>query len=320
MSFWIGRIAQALCALFAVSILAFLFLELAPGDYLDRMRLSPQISQETLEAMRVQYGLDRPFVARYWTWLGAVVTGTWGYSFAYGIAVAPLVWGRVMNTLVLGASALAVAWALALPVGVWWATRRSTAAGFSMGFLTSVILGFPELILALILLVLAERSGAFPVGGMRSIGAEDLSAWGRARDLLWHLVLPVTTLALPAFAMLVRHVKAAVEDVMAETFVLNARALGVTGRRLVLHHVLRPAANPLISIAGLSVASLLSGSFIVEVVMGWPGLGPFLLEAIRARDVHVVIGGVMCSAVLVIAGGLLTDLVLYLNDPRMAAR
>ena len=315
-SFWIGRIAQALFALFAVSILAFLFLELAPGDYFGRMRLSPQISRETLEAMRVQYGLDRPFVERYWTWLGAVVTGTWGFSFAYGIAVVPLVWGRAMNTLVLGASALAVAWALALPVGVWWATRRSTNV-FSLGFLTSVILGFPELIVALAMLVLAERSGAFPVGGMRSIGADDLSTFGRARDLLWHLVLPVTTLALPAFAVLVRHVKAAVEDVMEETFVCNARALGVTGRRLVLHHILRPAANPLISIAGLSVASLLSGSFIVEVVMGWPGLGPFLLEAIRARDVHVVIGGVMCSAVLVVAGGLLTDVFLYLNDPRM---
>ena len=283
------------------------------------MRLSPQISKETLEAMRVQYGLDRPLVERYWMWLGAVVTGTWGFSFAYGIAVAPLVWGRAMNTLVLGTSAAALAWALALPIGVWWATRRGTAA-FSMGFLTSVILGFPELILALILLVLAERSGAFPVGGMRSIGADDLSTWGRARDLLWHLVLPVITLALPAFAVLVRHVKAAVEEVMTETFVWNARALGVTERRLVLHHVLRPAANPLISIAGLSVASLLSGSFIVEVVMGWPGLGPFLLEAIRARDVHVVIGGVMCSAVLVVVGGLLTDVVLYLNDPRMASR
>ena len=211
MNFWIGRIAQALFALFAVSILAFLFLELAPGDYLDRMRLSPQISQETLEAMRVQYGLDRPFVERYRTWLGAVVTGTWGFSFAYGIAVAPLVWGRAINTLVLGTSAAAVAWALALPVGVWWATRRSTAVQ-SMGFLTSVILGFPELILGLTLLVLAERSGAFPIGGMRSIGADDLSTLGRARDLLWHLVLPVTTLALPAFAVLVRHVKAAVED------------------------------------------------------------------------------------------------------------
>ena len=93
--------------------------------------------------MRVQCGLDRPFLERYWTWLGAVVTGTWGFSFAYGIAVAPLVWGRAINTLVLGASAATVAWALALPVGVWWATRRSTAA-FSMGFLTSVISAFPS--------------------------------------------------------------------------------------------------------------------------------------------------------------------------------
>ena len=152
---------------------------------------------------------------------------------------------------------------------------------------------------------------------MWSIGASELTFVGRVGDLAWHLILPVTVLALPAFALLARHVRTAVEDLMDEPFVTKARALGISGRRLVLHHMLRPAASPLISIAGLSIASLLSASFIVEVVMGWRGLGPFLLDAILARDVHVVIGGVMCSALFVVASGLLADIALYLNDPRI---
>lgn len=319
MNFWISRIAHALFALFAVSVLAFVFLELAPGDYLDRMRLDPRVSNESLQAMRSHYGLDRPFSERYWSWLKAVVNGTWGYSFAYGSAVAPLIWSRALNTLLLSVCASALAWAVAVPVGVLWATRKRPL-GTPLSFITSAIVGIPELVLAVVVLVLAERTRAFPVGGMWSIGVEELGLAARVRDLLWHLMLPSVTLALPAFAVVTRHVRAAVEEVQEETFVLGARALGADDRRLLVHHMLRPAANPLISIAGLSIASLLSASFVVEVVMGWPGLGPFLLDAIHARDVHVVIGGVMCSAVLVIAGGLVSDLALYLNDPRIAVR
>ncbi len=318
-SFWISRILRALSALMAISFLAFLFLELAPGDYLDRMRLNPQISRETLELMREQYGLDRPFLERYWNWLGTVVDGTWGFSFAYGTAVAPLIWARAFNTLLLSVGASVVAWTAAVPMGALWATRKRALGPF-MAIATSLCIGLPELILAMIALVAAQRSGWFPVGGMASIGASDLTYLGRARDLAWHLVLPVAVLALPAFALLTRHVRSAIEDVMGEPFVTRARSFGISGRRLVVHHMLRPAASPLISIAGLSVASLLSASFVVEVVMGWPGLGPFLLDAIQARDVHVVIGGVMCSAVLVVAGGLAADLAHYLNDPRIDAR
>lgn len=318
-SFWIRRIVRALSTLLAISFLAFLFLELAPGDYLDRMRLNPQISRETLEAMRVQYGLDRPFLERYWNWLRAVADGTWGFSFAYGSAVAPLIWARALNTLLLSVCASVVAWIAAVPIGALWATRNNGVGSF-LGIVTSLCVGLPELILAVVALVVAQRSGVLPVGGMASMGASDLAPFERARDLAWHLVLPVAVLALPAFALLTRHVRSAIEDVMDEPFITRARSFGISGRRLVLHHMLRPAASPLISIAGLSIASLLSASFVVEVVMGWPGLGPFLLDAIQARDVHVVIGGVMCSAVLVVAGGLAADLVHYLNDPRIDAR
>ena len=195
MRFWITRIAHALFALVAVSLLAFLFLELAPGDYLDRMRLNPQISRETLEAMRAQYGLDRPFVERYLSWLGAVLTGTWGFSFAYGVAVAPLIWERALNTLLLSVSAAALAWLVAVPAGIFWATRHRPSANALMGLGTSLIVGLPELVLALALLVFAERTRAFPVGGMWSIGAGDMSLFRRVSDLLWHLVLPRTCCA-----------------------------------------------------------------------------------------------------------------------------
>lgn len=319
MKYWVRRIAHAVSVLVAVSILAFMFLELAPGDYLDRMRLNPQISDETLEAMRSQYGLDRPFLERYIGWLGAVFRGTWGFSFAYGSAVAPLIWARALNTLVLSLGAMWVAWTLAVPAGVFWALRRRSLDSF-MSVATSLIVGLPELVVAVCALIVAERSRLFPVGGMRSIGAEELTWLARVGDVMWHAILPVAVMALPAFAMLARHVRSAVTDVMDEPFVLEARSLGISGRRVVLQHMLRPAASPLISIAGLSVASLLSASFIVEVVMGWPGLGPFLLDAIRARDVHVVIGGVMCSAVLVVAGGVVADVALYVNDPRIERR
>ena len=163
-SYWVRRIAHALSALVAVSVLAFLFLELAPGDYLDRMRLNPQISIETLEAMRTQYGLDRPFVERYWSWLGAVLQGTWGFSFAYGSAAAPLIWSRALNTLLLSVCATALAWTLAVPAGVFRATRKNSVGPVEtlMGAVTSLIVGLPELVLAVLALIIAARSGRFP--------------------------------------------------------------------------------------------------------------------------------------------------------------
>ena len=225
-SYGIRRVAHALSALFAVSVLAFLFLELAPGDYLDRMRLNPQISTETLEAMRTQYGLDRPFVERYWSWLLAVLQGTWGFSFAYGSAVAPLIWARALNTLLLSVCATVLAWTLAVPAGVFWATRKSSVGPVEtlMSVVTSLIVGLPELVLAVVALIIAARSRAFPVGGMWSIGASELTVGGRVGDLAWHLILPVTVMALPAFALLTRHVRAAIEDVMDEPFVQAHRA------------------------------------------------------------------------------------------------
>ena len=135
--------------------------------------------------------------------------------------------------------------------------------------------------------------------------------------MAWHLVLPATALILLTLPVLVRHVRASVVDTLSAPFVLAARARGVPTRRLLFRDVLRPAANPLISLLGLSIAGLLSTSLVIETLMSWPGLGPLLLDAIASRDIHVVIGAVLCSTLLLLAGNLLADGLLVLTDPRL---
>jgi peptide/nickel transport system permease protein len=291
---------------------------MVPGDYFDEMRLNPQISSETMDALRSQYGLDRPFVVRYVEWLGSVVRGNWGFSFAYGTPVAPLLWSRAQNTLILGSAALLIAWAIAIPAGVFWATTRKRTWDPIWAAGTAMLLSFPEVLWALIFLLFAAETGLLPLGGMWTLGASEQAIDRRMGDLAQHMVLPVLALVLPRLGVLVRHVRAAVAEIRGLPFVQAARAMGTPKSRLIVRHILPPAANPLITLFGLSIASLLSGSLIVEVVMGWPGLGPLLLEAILARDVYVVIGGVMCSAVLLVVGTAISDLLLSYNDPRIA--
>jgi peptide/nickel transport system permease protein len=207
---------------------------------------------------------------------------------------------------------------IAIPVGTLWAMREKRLWGNVAGMTTATLLAFPEVLWALLFLLLAVETGAFPVGGMRTVGGGELALHEQWLDIGRHMVLPVLALSLTRLGAVVRHVRAAVAEVHDLPLIRALRAMGTPEYRLVLRHTLRLAANPLITLFGLSIASLLSGSLIVEVVMGWPGLGPLLLEAILARDVHVVIGGVMCSALLLAAGGAVTDLLLYFNDPRLA--
>jgi peptide/nickel transport system permease protein len=165
-------------------------------------------------------------------------------------------------------------------------------------------------------LLLAVRTGYFPTGGMVALGFADLGPWDKIKDALSHFLLPVTALTLVSLPVLIRHVRASLLDVLHAPYIQAARAIGISERRLLFHHALRAAANPLISLLGLSVAALLSVSLVVETVMSWPGLGPLLLEAVVARDLHLVVGAVTCSTLLLIAGSLLSDGLLYLVDPR----
>lgn len=311
------RLIEAAILLLGVSVLTFLFSALAPGNYFDEMRLNPQISPETVASLRAQYQLDRPLPVRYARWVSALLHGEMGFSFAYNSPVAPLLAVRARNTLWLTLTATLIAWAIALPLGIWSATCICRWPDRVVSWATASFLILPDLVLALGLLIVAVRSGWFPTGGLVSAGFETFSTLGKIRDVAMHLALPVAALVLTSLPILVRHVRAAVGEVLDAPFLRAAEGHGIPRRRLLYHYALRAAANPLISLLGFSIGALLSGSLLVEVVMSWPGLGPLLLEAILARDLYVVIGGVLLSTIFLVSGNFLADMLLYWADPRI---
>lgn len=317
MRFIFRRLAHAVLLLLAVSFLSFALLQLTPGDFFDGLRLNPEISPQTIESLRAQYGLDRPLPVRYERWVAALLHGQLGFSLAYKSPVGPLLRERAWNTLLLTGTATLLSWLMAIPIGVWSATAKGKWPDRVSGVATSTLLTVPDLLLFLLLLLLAVRTGWFPSGGMVSAAGDANGFWARAFDIAKHLVLPAAGLALVALPALVRHIRSSMIEVLASPFIRAARAHGIPRTRILFRYALPVAANPLISLFGLSIAGMLSASALAEVVLSWPGLGPLLLESVLARDVYVVAGTVMVAAVFLIGGNLLADLLLFAADPRI---
>ena len=317
MRYLLRRGLRAVLLLFGVSVLCFLFTEMAPGSFFDEMRLNPQISPETISTLRARYGLDQPLVLRYGRWLRAVAHGDLGFSIAYNAPVAPLLWSRALNTLLLAVTAMLLTWIIGVPVGVWSAAYRGRWFDRVVEAGNSLLISVPEIVIALALLALAVRTRAVPVGGMMSLGHDELSAWGKFQDFARHLILPTAILVLAGVAIVIRHVRSSSVEVLDAPYVRAGRGLGIGQSRLLFRHVLPVAAGPAISLFGFSIASLLSGSLLVEVATGWPGLGPLLLEATLARDLYLVIGGIIFSALFLLAGNFIADLLLLAADPRI---
>ncbi len=311
------RFIRSILLLLGVSLLCFLFTEIAPGSFFDEMRLNPQISPETISAMEARYGLDQPWPDRYWRWLRSIARADLGYSISYNVPVAPLLWSRAKNTLLLTISAMVLTWIVSVPVGFWAAVHRGRLADHMVTVVSALVVAIPEVVIALSFLAIAVRWRILPVGGMASVDSDGLSFLAKQRDIGLHMLLPTLILVIVESAIIVRHVRAIVLEVLEAPYVHAARALGISQVRLLLRHVLPVAANPAITLLGLSLAGLLSGSLLVEVVCGWPGLGPLILEATLARDLYLVIGGLMLSALFMVGGGLFADALLLLFDPRI---
>ncbi|MGA8408798.1 MAG: ABC transporter permease [Candidatus Acidiferrales bacterium] len=317
MKYFGRRLAHAVLLLLGISIFSFALLQLAPGDFFTSLEVNPQVSAHTVAALRAQYGLDRPLPVRYGSWLVAVLRGDLGTSFAYNSPVAPLLALRARNTLLLTGTATLLAWLLAIPLGIWSAAHQGKLGDRAGGVVTSTLLTVPDLVLFLALLLLAVRTGWFPTGGMISAEFSDLSFWSKVKDVAYHLLLPSLGLALATLPPLVRHIRSAMIEVLDSPFIRAARAHGIAEHRVLLRYALPVAANPLISLFGFSIATMLSAGLLVEVILSWPGIGPLLVEAILAKDVFVVVGTVMLSAVFLVAGNLLADMLLFAADPRI---
>ena len=314
------RILHGLALLIAVSFAAFAFAQLAPGDYFTALNVDPRISPGTADAMRRHVGLHRPFLVRYGAWAAGVARGDFGVSLAYNAPVSALLRERILATLLLTGTATLASWIFALPLGIWSATQRSGWADMLTRVFFTLLLIIPDLLLAIAVLVLAVQTGWFPPGGMGSPDRTSMTVAQGLRDLLHHLALPAGVLAIGMLPVLARHVRASMIATLDAPFALAARAHGIPSRRRLFRHLLPVAANPLIGLFGLSLGTLLSASLLIEVVMGWPGLAPLLVESIMARDIAVVLGAIMLSAAFLIAGNLVADLLLYRFDPRIRVR
>ncbi len=303
--------------LLGITIMSFAIIQLSPGDFLAEIRLNPVVSQETVDRMRVSFGLDRPLYIQYVRWLTNVIRGDFGFSFSYHVPVLWLIQSRLVNTLLLNVIALAVAWAIAIPVGIHAARHQYTASDNLLSFASYVGISTPTFFSGLLLLFVAFKTGWLPIGGMTSLDYDVLPWFGKVLDVLHHLIIPVVVLGVLSVAGLMRQMRANLLEVLRHDYVKTARAKGLTERVVVNRHAVRNAINPLITIFGLELGGLLSGSAILENVIGWPGLGQLILEAVVRKDLYVVMGSLVIGGVTLVIGNLIADILLAYSDPRI---
>ena len=314
------RVLLSIPLLLAISALTFLLLQMAPGDFLNIMRANPNVSQEALEAMARQFGLDRPWYVQYGLYLKNIFLHfNFGESFSRHQPVFVVLREGMLNTLLLAGSAAVITWGLAIPLGVWAAVRQYSWVDKVLSVVAFLWLSIPEVLSGLVLLFIASRSGGLlPVGGMHSLDWEYMDVWGKAGNLLRHLAFPALVVGLIPLASRMRQMRGNLLDVLRLDYVTTARAKGLDERTVIFKHAVRNAINPLITLFGFTLGALLSGAFITEIIFSWPGLGRITLDAVLGQDQYLVLGSVLVASMMLIAGNLIADILLAVADPRIA--
>ncbi len=303
--------------LLGITGLVFLLMSLAPGDFLTPVRAQRDVSNELIQAIEQQFGLNQPWYVQYVKWLGNVVTGNLGHSWAYKMPVVDLIGQRMFATFLLSVSALVVAWGIAIPLGVLAAMYKDSIFDRISGFLAYAALSLPEFFLALLFMFFAAQSGWFPMGGATSIDYEFMSAGGQILDRIHHLILPALALGIGSVASIMRIMRANFLDAVQADYVKTARAKGLREFSVMFKHALRNAINPLVSAFGFAFSGLLSGALIVEIVLQYPGLGQLMYQSILREDQFVVLAAVMLGCTMLVVGNLIADLLLGWSDPRI---
>ena len=319
------RLLSGMALVLAVVTVAFVLLQLAPGDPA-RFWVGPAATQDDLEAARRALGLDRPLLTRYLGWLAGFLRGDWGSSLAQHRPVREVLGAALPATLLLSGASLLVTYLGGIIVGLVQAVKRARPVDTLLTVVTVVVYGLPAYWVALVLVLVfaygAARLGwpawlQFPAMGVQSLDADFLSPGARLLDRLEHLALPLVTLGALGVAGTARFVRGAAVDVLTLDFVRAARARGITDRRVLTRHVLRNAMLPVITLLGLALPALFSGTVFVEVIFAWPGMGRELVGAVAARDYPVVLAATAVFGALVVVGNLLADLLYAVADPRL---
>lgn len=313
------RVAQAVPMLLLITLLVFGLTLLLPGGPLAQFTSDPSLNAADLQQLRQYYGLDEPAPVRYVHWLGSILRGDLGTSYASHEQVASLIGERLPNTLLLQVLALLVTLLIALPLGIAAALRQHSWVDYFAGFVSSVGHAIPTFwsgLLAILLFAVQFRAWglpALPSTGMVSLG----SSGGGLADRIAHLVLPVTVLAVFNAGQYTRYVRTSMLDVLGQDYLSSARAKGLDERAVIVRHALRNAALPVVTLLSLEIPTLFSGAVVVETIFAWPGMGRLFLDSAVRFDYPVLLGVVTVVAALVIISAVICDLVYAWLDPRI---
>jgi peptide/nickel transport system permease protein len=333
LKFIVRRLLQAVPLMLVASFFTFFLINQSPGDYLDKFRLNPQISKEFIDAEEKRLGLDKPWFISYLRWLRGIVWGenamwtpwwkeggclNFGMSFEYKRPVFDVIGERVRNTLLISVCAILFSWIVAIPLGIVAGVRQYSWFDKIASGVAFIGISIPSVFLALIAVYFASVTGWFPTGGLRDLSDwDDMGRWERIIDVAHHLVLPTIVLGSVLTAVYMRQMRGNLLDVLRSDFVRTARAKGLSEPVVVVKHAARNAINPLITLFGYSLSDLLSGAFLVEVVMSLPGLGRTTIDAFFNKDLFLVNASVLLATFMLVMGNAVADILLAATDPRI---
>ena len=323
-AYLVRRVLGAVPLVLGIATIIFFVVNLAPGDP-TQLLLSPGMRAEVVEQMRANFGLDQPVHVRYAKWLAALFRGDFGYSYSHSRPAASVIGDMLPNTLLLSGLALLVAFGVGIVLGVVQAVRQYSLTDSILSVVALFFYSMPSFWLALMLILTFSLYARnvwdwpfwLPASGRLSVEYPFLSPWAQVKDRLAHLVLPVASLSLVLAAGIARYMRGSMLEVVRQDYVRTARAKGLPERRVVFRHALRNALLPVITLLGLYLPVLFSGTVFIETVFAWPGMGKTIIDAISTRDYPLVMACSFIFAVMVVAGNLVADVLYALVDPRI---
>jgi peptide/nickel transport system permease protein len=314
---FIGRsIVQKIITLFFISIVSFLIIHLAPGKPSQVDPLNPKFTPEVVERFRKEFHLDQPLHIQYIYFYRDLFTGQ-TVSWKDNQSVLKKIWERFLNSLPLFIVGTIITWTLSFPIGIRSAIFRGKLYDRSATFISYLLISIPGFFFAYILIILVVTNFHVPVIGMETFGMGEAPALYTFMDRIWHLLLPSVLGATGGIAVLSRYVRSQMLEVEGQDYIRTARAKGLPPEQVHYKHALRNALLPFVTMFGLILPGLIGGSVIIESIFSWPGMGRMAFEAILARDYPIILTVNFVSAVLVLAGTFISDLLYLVVDPRI---
>ena len=315
--FFIKRLLGIIPMVLGVTFVAFVLMQLAPGDPLDTF-VDPSISVQDMAQIRDNLGLNQPLMVQYGKWVLNVFQGNLGYSYKTGKPVLTAIMERLPATLFLSTSALILILLIAVPLGLYSGYRFQTLGDTVITVLSFVGMAMPTFWVGLMLiLAFSIQLGLFPTSGFLDPDLHRASLFFQVINIVWHMILPLIATVFGDLAGLIRYNRFEVIGVLKQDYILAARSRGISEKRILFKHAFKNAALPLVTILGLSLPGLISGSFIIEYIFSWPGMGQLGIESVFSRDYPILMGMVMIASTLILLGNLLADISYGLVDPKI---